>query len=382
VDFTALTVAILKGLSHIAGSYGMGIILLTVIVRMVMWPLNYSQQRSMKKMQELAPKIKELQLRYKSDPKVMQKKMMEIYKEHKFNPFGGCFPLLLQMPIFILLYTALISPQFTQIAGNSSFLFINRLDSTIHGSIGKSYDNIFEITGNDKFSTQKQVTVYLNNNKVEKVNIKNSRDAVKILGKEEPGKPIGMELSYEQIDMPFQDLGQIQKVEADINNANTRENEHLTFKKKDSILIGTINTKKADTTFHPDVLILVLLFGLTMWGSQKVMSSSNNAAVMDPSQKAMQDQMSKMMPIMMGGMFLFFPIPAGVLLYMVVSNIIQVIQTVVINKQIDKEKTSPQVIEKVILDNAKSVKGSRKGNVEDINLIEKKPSNPHDSDNN
>ncbi len=101
MDFTTLTIDILKTLS-IVGGYGVGIILLTIIIRAAMWPLGVSQQRSMRTMQMLQPKMKAIQERYKSNPQVMQQKMMEFYKEHKFNPMAGCFPLLIQMPIFIL----------------------------------------------------------------------------------------------------------------------------------------------------------------------------------------------------------------------------------------------------------------------------------------
>ena len=92
-----------------------------------MWPLGLSQQRSMRMMQLLQPKMKAIQERYKSNPQVMQQKLMEFYKEHKFNPMGGCLPLLIQMPIFILLYSALISPQFIQVAGEQHFLFVDSL---------------------------------------------------------------------------------------------------------------------------------------------------------------------------------------------------------------------------------------------------------------
>ena len=93
MDFTTLTIKVLKMLS-VAGSYGIGIILLTIIVRALMWPLGLSQQRSMRTMQLLQPKMKAIQERYKSNPQMMQQKMMEFYKEHKFNPMAGCFPLL------------------------------------------------------------------------------------------------------------------------------------------------------------------------------------------------------------------------------------------------------------------------------------------------
>ena len=110
--FTDATIQLLSVLSKICGSYGLGIIVLTIIVRLLMWPLSVSQQRSMKVMQKMQPKMKMIQERYKNDPQTMQRKMMEFYKENNFNPMSGCFPMLIQLPIFILLYQALISEVF------------------------------------------------------------------------------------------------------------------------------------------------------------------------------------------------------------------------------------------------------------------------------
>ena len=143
MDFVTLTISFLKMLSSFVGSYGFGIILLTIIIRLALWPLGVSQQRSMKMMQTLQPKLKALQDRYKSDPQMLQRKMMEFYKEHKFNPMAGCLPMLIQLPVFILLYSALMSPQFIQMAGDSKFLFINRLDATLRGNAGVPYDGSF-----------------------------------------------------------------------------------------------------------------------------------------------------------------------------------------------------------------------------------------------
>lgn len=151
MDFTALTIDVLKALAGFVGNYGIAIIVLTLIVRLFMWPLNVSQQRSMRQMQSLQPKLKALQDRYKNDPQKLQTKMMEFYKEHNFNPMGGCLPLLIQMPIFILLYSALMSPQFIQIAGDSKFLFINRLDTTLRASAGISNDGVMGASKNDAF---------------------------------------------------------------------------------------------------------------------------------------------------------------------------------------------------------------------------------------
>ena len=92
MDFVTLMIKLLKSLS-VVGGFGVGIILLTIVIRALMWPLGVSQQRSMRIMQTLQPKMKAIQDRYKNDPQLMQKKMMDFYKEHKFNPMAGCFPL-------------------------------------------------------------------------------------------------------------------------------------------------------------------------------------------------------------------------------------------------------------------------------------------------
>lgn len=96
----------LKGLS---GSYGIAIILLTVIVRVVFWPVTQRANNSMRKMAKIQPKIKELREKYKERPQEMNAKMMELYREEKVNPVGGCLPILLQLPVFFALYSVLES---------------------------------------------------------------------------------------------------------------------------------------------------------------------------------------------------------------------------------------------------------------------------------
>ncbi|MCX6357421.1 MAG: membrane protein insertase YidC [Candidatus Aureabacteria bacterium] len=101
---------ILKGLNvlySICGNYGVAIILLTIIIRIILYPLNQKSFRSMKEMQKLQPKIAALQEKHKDDPKRKQEEMMKIYKEHGVNPAGGCLPLLIQMPILIAFFRVL-----------------------------------------------------------------------------------------------------------------------------------------------------------------------------------------------------------------------------------------------------------------------------------
>ena len=89
------------------GSYGLAIILLTVIIKMLLYPLTVKQVKSMKAMQELSPKMKKIQEKYKDNPQVMQQKVGALYKEAGVNPLAGGLPLVIQMPILMGMYYAL-----------------------------------------------------------------------------------------------------------------------------------------------------------------------------------------------------------------------------------------------------------------------------------
>lgn len=337
MDFITVTIELLKSLANIVGNFGVGIILLTVIIRLIMWPLGVSQQRSMKKMQTLQPKLKALQDRYKSDPQTLQRKMMEFYKENSFNPMAGCLPLLLQMPIFILLYSALMSPQFISVAGDTSFLFINRLDATLKTNAGISNDKILGVSKYDTFMLGKTATVYVKGEKIENVKIDKPNKALQVQGDYTPGENIDFKFSLDNLDLKFSQLEQVEKAEATISNLQTKETEMATFTRKDGLMLTSMPTKAVKKAFHPDVLILIILFGATMFATQKIMMASSSGTQSDPTQQAIQKSMGTFMPIMIMATFVFIPIPAGVLLYLISSNIIQVIQTVVINKQMEKE---------------------------------------------
>ncbi|HIS88249.1 TPA: membrane protein insertase YidC [Candidatus Avigastranaerophilus faecigallinarum] len=352
MDFTTLTVELLKGLNNLTGSYGLAIIALTVIVRLCLWPLGVSQQRSMRAMQILQPKMKLIQERYKNDPQTMQRKMMEFYKEHKFNPMSGCLPLLIQMPIFILLYAALISPQFIQEAGNSHFLFIDRLDKTLRGNAGISYDGTFSVSNNDKFTVYKKVKVMLGDQELDNVKI-DSKNAIKIQGEIVPGQPMDLKVNLDDFNLKYSQLDKVTSASIDIQNMKTREVETVNFERRDNIMAASIPTNAPQGQFHFDVFILILLFAGTMIATQKIMMATNKNVQQDPMQAQMQKMMGTIMPVMIIFMFVIAPIPAGVLLYLVVSNIIQIIQTIVINKQLEAEDNAKHNVKD--LSNAKTI---------------------------
>lgn len=110
------------------GSYGLAIILLTVIIKTILYPLTKKQIQSMKAMQEIAPKMKKLQEKYKDDPQALQQKMVALYQKAGVNPLAGCLPMLIQMPILMAMYYTFFS--FDYGGANPSFLWIPTLSDT------------------------------------------------------------------------------------------------------------------------------------------------------------------------------------------------------------------------------------------------------------
>jgi len=124
---------ILYGFTH---NYGVAIILLTILIRLILYPLMQKQMVSMREMQKIQPLMKAVQDKYKNDKERLNKELMALYKEHKVNPMSGCLPLLIQMPILILLFQTLrvfeyLDPVTNNIAGG--FLWIAKHYNVIEG---------------------------------------------------------------------------------------------------------------------------------------------------------------------------------------------------------------------------------------------------------
>ena len=100
---------VLLWINNHVGNWGWAIILFTLLVKLILFPLSYKGMMSMQKLKDLAPKMKELKEKYKGDPAKMNSQMMEMYKKHGANPMGGCLPLILQIPVFFALYRVLLN---------------------------------------------------------------------------------------------------------------------------------------------------------------------------------------------------------------------------------------------------------------------------------
>ncbi|MDR1376442.1 MAG: YidC/Oxa1 family membrane protein insertase [Synergistaceae bacterium] len=130
---------------NVTNSWGLAIIALTLLVRLAMHPLTQKQMVSMQRMQKLQPRLKILQDKYQDDKETLNKEVMALYKENKINPAAGCFPLLIQLPIFILLYNVLRDASTRQDFINATFLTI-RLDESFLSTIASAI-NLVDAAG-------------------------------------------------------------------------------------------------------------------------------------------------------------------------------------------------------------------------------------------
>ena len=136
--FVEFITEILKAIEAFCGDWGLAIIILTIVIRLILTPLTLKSTKSSAQMQILQPKLKEIQDVYKDDPKRQQEELRKIYSEHKFNPLGGCLPLLLQMPVFFALF---------QVLKNVSTIDPNACFYGIFPHLGDSASKMFEVGG-------------------------------------------------------------------------------------------------------------------------------------------------------------------------------------------------------------------------------------------
>jgi YidC/Oxa1 family membrane protein insertase len=346
-------VYLLNALHGFVGSYGLAIVLLTVAIRVVLWPLNSSQTRSMRKMQELQPKLKALQEKYKDNPQKMQESMMKFYSENSFNPMAGCLPMLIQLPIFIGLYGALSSPQFLAETVHEKFLFLHSLSNTLQSHAGQALDGTFNVTKDDTFSAEKNVKLVMSTGATQEQEVKDTQHAIRVFPKPiMPGQPVIMTLDFSKLGLSDDYRTLVKSADVLVVNNKSRELEKVQFINQDGTLKQQVNTTPGTNHINIDVLVLIVLYGVLTLLYQRVMTPKTApAAKDDPTAAAMQSPMMKLMPLMFVVMMFFIPIPAGALIYLVVTTAMMFIQTLWVNvsedrkKKANPEKPSSQVVD-------------------------------------
>jgi YidC/Oxa1 family membrane protein insertase len=344
-------IAALTLIKNVMGSYGLAIIAFTVLMRLILWPLNTKQTVSMKAMQELQPKMKDIQEKHKDNPTLMQQEIMKLYSSNKFNPLAGCLPMLLQIPIFIGLYSALSSPDFMALAGQEKFTFVQHLHNTWRSEGGTPYDGTMAVSSNHKqFDAGKYLKVYFKGNaEPEMLPIKELRmnDSKKLLNiQPKPlivGKPLRISIS--QSDLGFDDtyMENVVRLEASMVNMATKEIESVKLVPEEGkSRFGTeLPTTKSSTTYHFDVLGLIVVYGFLSWAYQKSMTLMSGANAGAGAMAGPQAMLSKFMPILFAVLMLIIQIPAGVLLYLNTTMVMMLIQNLYLWK---KDQNTPQPV--------------------------------------
>ncbi len=288
---------IIRLIYDLVQNYGLAIILFTIIVKLILLPLQVKSQKAMKRQQKVQPIIAELQKKYAHDQQKLQQEMMKVYKENNISMSGGCLPLLIQLPVLYALYGVIQRP-LTYIKG------IDFTNSTVLESVKNIVASMMEAfpdkVGSLANMTAEQIS------KSYQIQLSNWSS---VLGKAE-------ELSW---DINFNFLG--------LDLSGLPSSSLSAIMAGDFSNMGTV------------LLILIPAFAIfTTWLSMKYSQSMSGAPKSnsdDPAQ-SMTKSMSLMMPIMTG--FFTFTLPSGIGIYWIISSVMQMAQQFILNKYFDKKE--------------------------------------------
>lgn len=329
-----LMIPVLLWIQKFTHSYGLSIIVLTLLVRAVVWPLVAASTKNMKRMQQLQPKMKVIQARYKEDPELLQKKVMAFYAKNKVNPVTGCLPMIIQLPLLFALFGTFNGPPFGDKAIDVKVVVMEAKD--VASDPSKLHRN--ETSGSN--------SPYVSpDGKCAKV--------IVFPGDSTVTEGQSMDFATRAVDgeLPadFKVRWDIRKGAnfAQTDDAFIGPDGHATFTKKGEYRVeGVVDGVAKNDSFGPitslgkkkvgadllkpenwDLVFLIVTFGVSMYFSSKIsMAGTTKPEDMDENQRMQADTM-KYLPLGMTVSFFFMPLPTGVYLYMVVSNIVQTLQT-------------------------------------------------------
>lgn len=332
----------------IVPSYGLAIVALTLVIRFALYPLSAGSIRSMRRMRVAQPvmqkRVKEVQERYKDDPSKQQEEMSKIYKEFG-NPLAGCFPVLLQMPILFALFATLRGSPFADVnyTVNLQILPQEQIEQIQPQSFTTKPQNIYITDG-----------VHV---PVSAVIPGGSKLAVGEKTSIEFRATDGNSLSELVEQYPETDLEPNWTVTSGEDNVRFDENGNLIALQPGDVTLqgkipglaankgflfikalGRVGARNDDGSINWDIVGMVLFFGLSLYVNQ-LLSGQQNSNSANPQ----QDTINKVTPVLFSGMFLFFPLPAGVLMYMVIANIFQTAQTFILSRE-----PLPENLQKVV----------------------------------
>jgi YidC/Oxa1 family membrane protein insertase len=271
---------LLEGIGWIVGqiydvipNYGVTIVVLTVLIRLVLLPLGIRQIRSMQHMQIIQPKVKQIQTKYKGNKTKQQEEIMKLYKEYGVNPFSGCWPVLLQFPILISMYSVVRFPQHP--------VHIP-LDSKLYAAVSQQIPQTID---GEPVTSQAQIDAALPN----------------------PGSASGTSFLGMNLLCSASNAG---KSDAKLGDRANVGGENVTLE-------YPVDCGHTVADRIPYYIFAVLMFGTTFYQQRQMQKASPPGAA-----SSQQQALLKFMPLMFGVFGIFFP--AGLVVYWTTSNAWQI----------------------------------------------------------
>ena len=326
----------------IVPSYGLAIVALTLVIRFALYPLNAGSIRNMRKMKVANPimqkRMAEVKERYKDDPVKQQEEIKGLYSEFG-NPLAGCFPVVLQMPILFALFATLRGSPF---ANTNLPVNLQIVPSEVAAQVEQSPlvtkpSNVFVADG-EHFRVGAVVPTGPKIGVGETTRIElRSVDDKSLDELREEYQEEGVDITPNWVVTKGGDLVQVQPdgtikalapgdvtIQAEV--PGLAADKGFLFIEK----LGRIGVTGENGEIHWDILGMILFFGVSLYVSQQV---TNGGTTAGDTQNDQQQAIAKFTPIIFSGMFLFFPLPAGVLMYMVIANIFQTIQSFILYRE-------------------------------------------------
>ncbi|NDJ18663.1 membrane protein insertase YidC [Myxacorys almedinensis] len=340
----------------IVPSYGLAIIALTLVIRFALYPLSAGSIRSMRRMKVSQPvmqkRMKELQEKYKSDPAKQQEEISALYKEFG-NPLAGCLPVVLQMPILFALFATLRGSPFSDVPYNMNLQILPReqIEQIVPQAFVAPSQNIYLSDG-----VHSRISAIAPSGTKLAVG-----EATKIEFQTPEGKPL------DALTEAYPDTHLVPKYKVTAGAERIRINDDGTIEAlqpgdvtlqaiipglaadKGFLFInalGHVGAIDPDGTLHWDIIGMILFFGISLYINQLL---SGQGSTGNPQ----QDSVNKITPVIFSGMFLFFPLPAGVLMYMVIANVFQTAQTFILSRE-----PLPENLQKIVDEEAKNGGGT------------------------
>jgi YidC/Oxa1 family membrane protein insertase len=331
----------------IVPSYGLAIIALTLVVRFVLFPVSANQLRSMRRMKIANPvmqqRIKEVQERYKSDPAKQQEELAKVnsanFKEFG-NPLSGCLPAIVQLPILFALFATLRGSPFADINYSVNFQI-----SPTENQAQIQHQPFTSASQNVYFADRVHFPVLAT--AVNGSNLAIGEQSKIILQTAQGQDFNALSAEYPDIELTptwkvtkgqelvevLADGTVIAKQVGDVTVQATvpglASNKGFLFIKA----LGKTGVTNADGSINWDIVVMVLGFGVSLYANQSISSGSTPKPSSSTPESSQQDTMNKLTPIIFSGMFLFFPLPSGVMLYMLIANIFQTLQAFIVAKE-------------------------------------------------